>query len=74
MDTAGEIKRNRSNRDFLIEIVLFVMEKILRGVLFRDEKDSSEKFRLERILIRCNIISLFKNKFNLNRIRKLKEV
>lgn len=74
MDTAGEIKRNRSNRDFLIEIVLFVMEKILRGILFRDEKDSGEKFRLERILIRCNIISLFKNKFNLNRIRKLKEV
>lgn len=74
MDTAGEIKRNRSNRDFLIEIVLFVMEKILRGILFRDEKDSGKKFRFERILIRCNIISLFKNKFNLNRIRKLKEV
>ena len=74
MDTAGEIKRNRSNRDFLIEIVLFVMEKILRGILFRDEKGSGEKFCLERILIRCNIISLFKNKFNLNRIRKLKEV
>lgn len=74
MDTAGEIKRNRSNRDFLIEIVLFVMEKILRGILFRDEKSCDEKFRLERILIRCNIISLFKNKFNLNRIRKLKEV
>lgn len=74
MDTAGEIKRNRSNRDFLIEIVLFVMEKILRGILFRDEKGSGKKFRLERILIRCNIISLFKNKFNLNRIRKLKEV
>lgn len=74
MDTAGEIKRNRSNQDFLIEIVLFVMEKILRGILFRDEKGCGEKFRLERILIRCNIISLFKNKFNLNRIRKLKEV
>lgn len=74
MDTAGEIKRNRSNRDFLIEIVLFVMEKILRGILFRDEKGCGEKFRLERILIGCNIISLFKNKFNLNRIRKLKEV